>query len=102
MAKVLAIACDSKRLSAINNVLRAEGHTVRGADCRTTMRQLLAAEPFQFIVVLDRLPESFADDLRHELHAGRRSPRVIWAEGVGPEDVGELLIGTSQVGRQAA
>lgn len=91
MAKVLAVACDIKRLSIVNNLLRSEGHSVRGADCRSTMRHLLAAEPFQYIVVLDRLPDNFADDLRNELHAGRRSPRIIWAEGLGPDEIGELI-----------
>ena len=49
MAKVLALTCDIRRLSDVNNLLRAHGHTVRGADCRSTMRDLLASEPFQYI-----------------------------------------------------
>jgi len=91
MAKVLAVACDIKRLSDVNNLLRAHGHLVRGADCRSTMRHLLSAEPFQFIVVLEKLPPTFDDALREELHAGRRSPRIIWAEGVEVADINDLL-----------
>jgi hypothetical protein len=93
MAKVLAVASDIKRLSEVNNLLRAQGHMVRGADCRSTMRHLLSAEPFQFIVVLEKLPPTFADALREELHAGRRSPRVIWAEGVEVSDINDLIAG---------
>lgn len=55
------------------------------------MRHLLSAEPFQFIVVLEKLPPTFADALREELHAGRRSPRVIWAEGVDVADINDLI-----------
>jgi len=91
MAKVLAVACDSKRLSDVNNLLRAHGHNVRGADCRSTMRHLLAQEPFQFIVVLDPLPVAFSDVLQKELHAGRMSPRLVLAEGMTSEDVAEML-----------
>ena len=91
MAKVLAVACDIKRLSDVNNFLRAHGHIVRGADCRSTMRHLLSAEPFQCIVVLEKLPPSFADALRDELRAGRRSPRVVWAEGVEANEIDELI-----------
>lgn len=91
MAKVLAVASDVKRLSDVNNLLRAHGHAVRGADCRSTMRHLLSAEPFQCIVILEKLPPSFADALREELRAGRRSPRVIWAEGVEGSDIHELI-----------
>ena len=91
MAKVLAVASDIRRLSDVNNLLRAHGHLVRGADCRSTMRHLLSAEPFQCIVVLEKLPPTFADALREELRAGRRSPRVIWAEGVEINDINELI-----------
>ncbi len=94
MAKVLAVACDIKRLFDVNNTLRSQGHVVRGADCRSTMRHLLSAEPFQYILVLEKLPPSFADALREELHAGRRSPRVVWAEGVDVSDIPELIDGT--------
>jgi len=94
MAKVLAVACDIKRLSDVNNLLRSHGHIVRGADCRSTMRHLLSAEPFQYVVVLDALPSGFAQALREELHAGRRSPRVVWAEGLEISDINELLGGT--------
>jgi hypothetical protein len=93
MARVLAVACDIKRLSEVNNFLRARGHMVRGADCRSTMRHLLSAEPFQCIVVLETLPASFADALREELRAGRRSPRVVWADGVEVNEIDELITG---------
>lgn len=99
MAKVLAVASDIKRLSDVNNLLRAHGHVVRGADCRSTMRHLLSAEPFQCIVVLENLPPTFADALREELRAGRRSPRVIWAEGVEVNEINELI--TSPESRHA-
>ena len=95
MAKVLAVTYDIKRLSDVNNVLRSHGHLVRGADCRSTMRHLLSAEPFQYIVVLDSLPASFAQALREELHAGRRSPRVVWAAGLDSADINELIGGAS-------
>lgn len=91
MAKVLAVATDLKRLYDVNNLLRAQGHSVRGADCRSTMRHLLSAEPFQCIVVLEKLPTTFAEALREELRAGRRSPRVIWAEGVEESEIHELI-----------
>ena len=91
MARVLAVACDIKRLSEVNNFLRAHGHMVRGADCRSTMRHLLSAEPFQCIVVLEKLPPSFADALRDELRAGRRSPRIVWADGVEVDEIDDLI-----------
>ena len=92
MAKVLTVGCDLKRLSEINGTLRAHGHYVRGADCRSTMRHLLALEPFQFIAIIDPLPSIFSDALRKELHAGRVSPCLLRAEGMNAEDVIELLL----------
>ena len=91
MAKVLTVGCDLKRLSQVNGLLRANGHYVRGADCRSTMRHLLALEAFQFIAIIDPLPVMFSDALRKELHAGRFSPRLLRAEGMPEEDVIELL-----------
>jgi len=91
MAKVLTVGCNQKRLSEVNGCLRAHGHYVRGADCRSAMRHLLALEPFQFIAIVDPLPTLFSDALRKELHAGRVSPRLLQAEGLKAEDVIELL-----------
>ena len=91
MAKVLTVGCDLKRLSEVNGMLRAHGHYVRGADCRSTMRHLLALEAFQYIAILDLLPATFSDALRKELHAGRVSPRLLQAQGMNPEDVVDLL-----------
>jgi hypothetical protein len=91
MAKVLAVTYDMKRLFDVNSLLRAHGHDVRGADCPSTMRRWLAQEPFQFIVVLDELPREFSEVLRRELHAGRKSPRLLRAEGLESQDVIEML-----------
>ncbi|HVZ17218.1 MAG TPA: hypothetical protein VG897_08885 [Terriglobales bacterium] len=91
MAKVLTVGCDLKRLSEINGALRAHGHYVRGADCRSTMRHLLALEPFQFVAILDPLPATFSDALRTELNAGQLSPCLLRAEGMNADDVVELL-----------
>lgn len=91
MAKVLAVTYDMRRLFDVNSLLRAHGHEVRGADCPSSMRRWLSQEPFQFIVVLDLLPREFSEALRKELHAGRKSPQVVRAEGLGSQDVIELL-----------
>ncbi|HUN89051.1 MAG TPA: hypothetical protein VMU28_09690 [Terriglobales bacterium] len=91
MAKVLTVGCDLQRLSQVNSSLRARSHYVRGADCRSTMRHLLALEPFHYIIILDQLPPLFSEALSKELHAGRLCPRVLRAEGMRSEDVLELL-----------
>ena len=95
MLKVLTIGCDLHRLSEVNTSLRSQSHYVRGADCRSTMRHLLALEVFQYVIILDDLPPLFSDALRKELHAGRLTPRVLRAEGMRSEDVLELLAQTS-------
>jgi hypothetical protein len=102
MAKVLTVGCDLKRLSAVNGLLRARGHYVRGADCRSTMRHFLALEPFQYVAIIDPLPPLFAEALGQELHAGRFSPRLLRAEGMPAEDVVELLGSDSRHRARAA
>jgi hypothetical protein len=102
MAKVLTVGCDLKRLSEFNGTLRAHGHYVRGADCRSTMRHLLAEEAFQYIAIIDPLPTLYSDALRKELHAGRVSPRLLRAEGLNADDVVELLISGSAQHASAA
>lgn len=91
MSKVLTVGCDLQRLSQVNSSLRSHSHYVRGADCRSTMRHLLALEVFQYVIILDDLPPLFSEALRKELHAGRVRPRVLRAEGMKSEEVLELL-----------
>src|ERR1700750_115377 len=91
MSKVLTIACSIRRLAEVNACLRARGHVVRGAGSRSIMRHLLSLEPFQLVLVLDELPTTFAEALRSELHAGRRSPQIIHAETLKADEIPELL-----------
>ena len=101
MAKVLVVASDIKKLSEVNNLLQAQGHSVRSADSGSTMRHLLAQEPFQFIIVLDSLQPAFSEALRAELRAGRTCPRLVRAEGLKPQDAAKLLAPTRQTVKAA-
>jgi hypothetical protein len=48
MAKVLAVTYDV-RLFDVNNLPRAHGHDVRGADCPSSLRRRLATAGLSFL-----------------------------------------------------
>jgi hypothetical protein len=49
MAKVLAVTYDVRLLFDVNNLPRALGHDVRGADCPFSLRRRLATAGLSFL-----------------------------------------------------